>query len=328
MPLRLLPLALALTACGGATTDEPADDTPQPVDKRVDYPDASPTAQVFQTPEMVIPAYSDVMMCYALTYTGEDMGIVHMTNYQGPGGHHLVIFGTTTTERELPDGTQWDCTNTEDLNMEDMEPVIFGGELSRSGDATINELTLPEGMGVVLQAGQRMVLQSHYINTTADPILVQDEAQFEVIPEDQVETWAAVLALSSDRFTIPAGATDAQESFTCAWPNDPVNLLFLGPHMHEWGKAFSTDLTLAGPAATTTNLIDEPVWDAVYRDAPPIRQYSEGEMTLQTGDQVTTRCTWFNDTGADIVFPHEMCVTFGLAYPMKLPYVCNNGNVE
>ena len=151
----LLALALLTVACN----DAPVEDT-GPVDLRVDYPDPVEGAPIFETPDLVIPAYSDIQMCTALTYTGEDVGIVHMMNYQGPGGHHLVLYGTTTPAREIPDGETWDCTATEDLQMENMEPVIFGGTLERRDDVTLNELDLPDGMAVLLQSNQRFVVQA------------------------------------------------------------------------------------------------------------------------------------------------------------------------
>ncbi|MFM2161750.1 MAG: hypothetical protein RLZZ383_1262, partial [Pseudomonadota bacterium] len=175
---RTLLALLALTACGG-TTETPDGDTGAPVDLRTDFPDPAGEAVVFVTPDLTIPAYADIQFCYVTTYTGPDVGITHMTNYQGPSGHHLVILGTTTSAREVPDGTLWDCTKTEDMNMEDSEPVIFGGSVTKSDTMTVNELDLPDGMGVVLQSGQRLVVQAHYINATATPMLVRDEAQFE-----------------------------------------------------------------------------------------------------------------------------------------------------
>ena len=47
-----------------------------------------------------------------------------------------------------------------------------------------------------------------------------------------------------------------------------------------------------------------------------------GEFTLGAGDVVTATCTWFNHEGHDIDFPLEMCVTFGMGYPPRLPSIC------
>lgn len=321
----LLTALTFLMACN--TGSESTEDTAEaPADLRTDFPDPTGDAVVFVTPDLTIPAYADVQFCYVTTYTGPDVGITHMTNYQGPGGHHLVILGTTTSAREIPDGTLWDCTKTEDMNMEDSEPVIFGGSVTKSDTMTVNELDLPDGMGVVLQSGQRLVVQAHYINATATPMLVRDEAQFEILPEDQITTWAAPMALNGDAFRIPAGTTDYTFDFGCTWDQaEPVDVLFLGGHMHEWGKAFATSITRAGSDAPTP-LWDEPVWDPVYRDAPAIQSFAPGELTIQPGDQLHTSCSWFNDQAEDLVFPHEMCVTFALVYPAKLPWICNNGN--
>jgi hypothetical protein len=54
----LLALALFTVACN----DAPVEDT-GPVDLRVDYPDPVEGALIFETPDLVIPAYSDVCRC-------------------------------------------------------------------------------------------------------------------------------------------------------------------------------------------------------------------------------------------------------------------------
>jgi hypothetical protein len=310
--------ALAV-GCKDSGTDTTDDTTEDVVDARREFPEAPLGAVVWDTPEWTIPAFSDKQFCYALTYDGDDVGITAQANYQSPNGHHVVIFGTTVSEREMPDGTQWDCTTPESMDMGNLDPLIIGGDIAYGPEGVLNSFILPAGMGASLNNGQRVVIQSHYINATDKAVLVRDEVQLTVVPEDEVEIWAAPFAQSIDGFKIPAGAVDYNETFDCVWEAD-YNIVYLGGHMHEWGTAFKTDRTVDG---VTDTLYEVPVWDPIFRDAPMYQQYEQGEFTVKPGDVFTTSCTWTNDTSNDLPFPNEMCVTFGMVFPSKVPVVCS-----
>ncbi len=300
---------------------QPPETEPELIDLRQDFPAPAENALVWDTPEWVIPAYSEKQFCVVDTYQGDDVGIVAQANYQAQNGHHIVIFGTTATERDLEDGFEWDCTETEDLGMADLDPIIIGGEVEDNPDGSVtNRFELPEGMGAPLDNGTRIVIQSHYINPTANDFLIRDQAQLEVVPEDEITTWAAPLVNTvTDELSIPMGAEDYNLTFDCGFDED-YTLLFIGGHMHEWGTKFQTRFT---PADGDTEVVyDVPEWDPYMRDAPPFTNYADGEFTVGPGDTMTTSCNWFNDEDHDLEFPQEMCVTFGMVYPAKVPVIC------
>ena len=66
-----------------------------------------------------------------------------------------------------------------------------------------------------------------------------------------------------------------------------------------------------------------PEWDPVLRDAPTYVDFAPGEFVLEPDDKLTTRCEWNNDGDEPLSFPHEMCVTFGMAYPSRVPIICD-----
>lgn len=301
-----------LVACG-------APDDPEPLDLRRDFPAAPEGALVLETPDFVIPAYAERQYCWATTYDGEDVGIRSQRTYQIPLGHHVTLFGTTASERDLPDDSSWDCTSIESLSMTDMEPILIGGDVLPAEDFLAGEFTLPEGMAAPLSAGQRIVVQSHYLNTSADDILVRDQIQLDVVPEAEVDVWAAPLVNTVTDFTVPAGAMGHELSFDCDFDTS-YTLLYIGGHMHEWGRSFRTEHTRDG---VTDLIYDIPEWDPSFRDAPIYKPYADGELVLQPGDTFTTRCVWDNDTTGDLAFPQEMCVTFGMIYPTKVPLICD-----
>jgi len=309
--LLAIPVALLL-GCPPASTED------EPIDMRRSFPDAPSEGFALTTPEYVIPAGSERQFCWIDTYRGEDVGITSNTNYQTHIGHHLTLFGTSTPERDVADGTSWDCTDTEALAMENMEPIIIGGTISTDADGVTNAFTLPAGMAAPLENGQRLILQSHYINTQPEPVLVQDQAHFVTVPEDDVGTWASPLVATVTNFAIPAQTDGHVIEFDCLY-EDSLELLYLGGHLHEWGASFSASHTRDG---VTSTIYEVPDWDPVFRDAPLYEEFEPGEFTLAPGDTLTTRCEWDNNTEAELGFPEEMCVTFAMAYPSRVPIIC------
>src|SRR4051812_34943631 len=69
-----------------------------PVDERLhdgDFPAPPAEGMTLWGPEEVVPGATDKMFCYYGTYHGADVGIHEYDVYQGPHGHHMVLFKTT-----------------------------------------------------------------------------------------------------------------------------------------------------------------------------------------------------------------------------------------
>lgn len=298
--------------------DDGSTTTPVVVDlRRDDVPPAPDQGTAFVTPDYVIEPFTEAMWCWVTTWAGETTGVSAQHTWQSPMGHHVVVNLTNADPVSLPDGSTFDCTQTADLPMTEMEPLLVGGIIGGAENDNQGVLELPPGMATRLPSGSRLIVQSHYVNATSDPVLVNDVVHFDFLPQDEVETWVAAFVHVQTDLAIPIGASSL--SFDCTWEQE-ANLLFLGGHMHEWGSAFSTDWTLAG--GSTSVLYDLPVWDPVFRDAPPYEDYGASPLVVQPGDRFTTNCHWNNDTDHTLAFPEEMCVTFGMFWPSQVPVVC------
>jgi len=313
-------ICAALIGCAG---DKDADTAAagDVMDLRSEFPTPPEGALVYTTPEYVIPAYTEKQFCWITTYDGPDMGIHGQWNYQAQMGHHVTVFGTTVTEREMPDGESWDCTSVEALEMTSLEPIIIGGSIDYTETGVVNEFVLPEGMAAPLEGGQRIVIQSHYVNTFDTDVLVQDEAHLVLMEEQEVQTWAAPLVNTITELSIPAQEEEYTLTFDCTF-EESYDLLYIGGHLHEWGTRFSTDWTRDG---VTETIYDVPEWDPLFRDAPVYDDFGGQAFRVEPGDVFTTHCSWLNDTGDVLEFPAEMCVTFGMIYPANLPVICDPG---
>lgn len=310
-----------LLGCAPSGTDS-ADSAADVADHRITEDmlgDIADGAIVVEGPDVVIEPGADVMICQFGTYTGPTVGLHDVHTWQGEGGHHLQLMGTSTPAVDAEDGLVVDCTDDDSgFNMGDLEPigVTNGGYVD--GEEIPVSMPLPEGMAVELEEGQRFVMQSHYLNTTTEPYRVRDLAVMTVMPEEEVTTWAAPLIFNDSNFSIPP-ASPLTRTFECTTAEE-WNFLYVLGHMHEWGTAFGVDRVVAD---TREPFYSIPEWDPVYRDAPEITYYPEGAMKVPAGTTFETSCSWFNDTDQPLAFPHEMCVTVNIVYPQKTTVICD-----
>ncbi len=314
-------ILLACTAGPGSTDLDTASGV---LDLRVTEADVGELADnqfLMEGPEAQVEAGADAMVCVFGTYTGPDIGLHDVYTYQGEGGHHLQLMGTTTPAADVPDGTIMDCTGEGgEFQMSDLEPVGITNGGSVGGEQIDVAMPLPDGMAFELESGQRFVMQSHYINYGTEPILVRDLAVLTTIPEDEIadEQWAAPLIFNRSDFSIPPGSSLTTD-FECTTEGD-WNFLYVMGHMHEWGTAFNMERKVG---ETYEPFYAIPEWDPVYRDAPIIDYYPDESLAIPAGTTFRTTCSWFNDQDEALVFPHEMCVGVNIVYPQKATIICD-----
>jgi hypothetical protein len=251
--------------------------------------------------EQIIPPGKDVQTCQFLDVTTEDMYVKAFRSFQGTHGHHLILFSAIIHEDA---GNVRDCSTAEDMVR--FRPVVsserFGYE------------QFPEGMAVKVRAGTQLVMQQHYVNTTERPLRVRDVVHITPVPASEVDTLVGFMGLSDITFEFPPSPELQTMVFDCRVPFN-TNLLVLGPHMHEWGVHFKTEI---GPEAGPMQaMIDIPQWDAEYRDKPPLLKYTrENAPQLREGDIIRTTCGFKNTRSDSLTFPEEMCATFGYYFPV------------
>lgn len=310
----LLPLLAACT--GGDDTGEPVNVVDLTMTEGVEYPAPTATDIVWEMPAYEVPAYSDTQMCLAGTYTGEDVALVGFGGYQQlEYGHHVLILGTSTPAVDVPDGTFFDCTETQDLDMESLEPII----LPTAGNGEAFGMVLPTGIATKLRSGQRWILQVHNVNTTADALKVNAVGIAPTIPVDEVVEWAAPWTTNRTGFEIPAHESQ-QLTFDCTF-NTEYHMLYLMGHMHEWGTHFKLE-QLDAEGNPTTRYEEE--WDPAYRDTPPIVDMTMEPLVAPAGTTWRTTCEWFNDTDDALTFPGEMCAAVSMVYPLLTADICSD----
>jgi hypothetical protein len=307
MWLGLAALSATTMACGGEEgggTKGPTTQDDGITDVRVAIPAAEDGVLDIVSGEIVIEPGTEKMFCFHYTYDGETTAVGNVDMLQGKFGHHAIMVATTDPQ---PHGTVEDCTDQKE--MQKYSALFFPTD------------EMPEGFGLELPSGFQMVLQAHYVNTSPDPIRIRDVVRLHTTPVEDIDRWVATITTNDFGMVIPA-LTPAESTFDCAIEED-VDLLLVGGHMHEYGTSFRFEV---GPNADgMETLYDVPEWDSEYRDAPPVELMFDNPLTIPAGSVARTSCTWDNSLEHELLFPEEMCSTFGYIAGTKKHYDCRVG---
>lgn len=261
-------------------------------------------------PEREVAPASDGMMCYFFEPTKAEFFVHDVDVYQGKHGHHLIVMRTIM--REKP-GSMRDCSKAAD--MVNLLPIIPAGQGGFDG--------LPKGMAMRVPKGSQMVLQQHYLNPTENPFKVRDALVLHTMQASDVETQVGFLAVNSGKLSLKDAPGLQESAIHCEAPQDDMNIILLGPHMHEWGRSFTASFTPA--LGKKQPLLQTDPWQAEYRDKPPYVSYYGKGLVFNKGDAIDVQCFHENDTGAPLEFPQEMCTMYGLFYPAgeRQAWICD-----
>lgn len=168
---------------------------------------------------------------------------------------------------------------------------------------------LPEGIGIEVRTGYRIILQTHYdrIDETID-----DMSGMRVLLDRRPQTpsgtmWSGVIW--GDQLLGPS-----ERSGECVIQQE-TTIYRSFPHMHTYGRRIVSDVQRAG--STQWQVVSEiPAWN--FEDQP-ILDVPEELQVLRPGDRLRTRCFW--DTGNIPVVQgdgslDEMCFNTFFNYPV------------
>ena len=120
---------------------------------------------------------------------------------------------------------------------------------------------MPEGAGLQLTAGTKIVLQMHY---NADGSEGPDQTAFALDLEESVDTQVYLFPMADTNLNIPAGAEDHGEGWSTTIDYG-INFRLWGgtPHMHTLGKSIRVSIT--PPDGEEQCVINIPAWDFDYQ---------------------------------------------------------------
>lgn len=224
--------------------------------------------------------------------------------------HHWILYSTETPQT---DGAVMNC------NMPGDSTFLMGW--APGGTNSV----MPADVGLDLPGpDDYLILQLHYWNvgglTDAD-----DASGVAVCTTDTPRAQeAGIVWFGTVGISIPPRSTGYTVEGTCpsfltsSLPG-PIQVLSSGPHMHQLGRAFRTEIRRGGSASDVDVLVDVPRFDfnaqQSYRHDPTIQ--------INPGDSVVTRCTYDNPGSGTVTFGEatedEMCFNFAMVYPAPPP---------
>ncbi len=178
------------------------------------------------------------------------------------------------------------------------------------------ELIFPPGTAMRIPKGTLIGLQLHIFNVSSEPLSGTSGIEMlEVDPSTVTEEVDMFLPGPTD---LAIGAGMQTQAGTCT-VKQPYKVFALFPHMHQLGRHFKTTLNIGG--------VDQVLHDEAYEfEHQEVRSFEPIQMN--TGDKITTECTWFNDTGNTIGWGEssttEMCFSILYRFPRGNDEQCEN----
>lgn len=207
--------------------------------------------------------------------------------------HHILVYMDETGESlqyEGKDGSPgYDCFGSVGL-----ESLSAGGYLgSWVPGSRIQKLDT--GLGFLVKAGSRIVVQVHYHpsgRVSAD----QTSLGFYFAPDGSVQHRMLAIPVVNTKFTIPAGDPAYPVSATFPIPSFPGvsisgKLVAVGPHMHLLGRRIEVDLVHAQSDSTPLILIDN--WDFNWQGMYTFTD----QIPFVSGDKILVSSVFDNSAG-------------------------------
>lgn len=264
--------------------------------------------------QIVTPIYQGITSGQDITYCtyitnpfDADTDVIASTGYQSVPGHHAIIYDVG--DYGTPGDTHV-CTD------DDMTRARFLGGAS---DAAQN-FPIPPGVAIRIAAGGKLLLQTHWIDSTDHTIGGQAAFNLTVSPANPANQPTQQIVIYSTTFSVAPHTTGTQV-INCPIQQDLQLFLFTG-HMHEYG----THVNIQQIGATATSTIYDTDWQPEYQANPPRNLYTkDAPLVFHKGDTVRVTCNWDNTTDGALSFPIEMCTGFGMYYPATQDIDCGDG---
>ncbi len=327
MPMRALALALtfALFGCPGG-----------PHDVTLAPPAAGKGFQL-ATPAWDVPARSEQQRCYFFRVPASDAGatdlwVSRLTLAQNPGSHHFNVFRVKTIvnldgeDGDLVDGGEcWKSSNWADW------PLVINSQQSVAGE--IIDWTLPTGVAHHFTPGEKLMLQTHYVNgaTQSTPGRAKAIVNFQLIdPGSPTPQELGTVFATNQNIKVCPGDTDRTYAATCRFARgSAVTVLAANGHFHSRGVKFTmtgvdgqnAPLTQA-PFYTSTQWSD-PVWVNDLTVAIPVSGGINWTCSYtmapdQCGDPANSCCATFGPK----VDLNEHCNAFVYYFPKQADATC------
>jgi hypothetical protein len=259
--------------------------------------------------DVMIPAGQELLECQYVAMPS-DRGVIAVNSAEShytPGSHHLLAYRTDLTALPTDHVGVWNC-NDGAWFMHDKGSYYEAQQPDSHRE-------LPPGVAHEFQPGEVVLMQSHYVNTTAANINAHVTLTLHTMDIKKVTAEAGTILFSNVNISL-APHSKSRVTMTCTLPQD-FHPAELWSHMHQ--RAANFVATTNDASATTAlggMLYAEPDWS---EPQPRIYPY-EPAITIKSGSTITFSCDFDNDTDKTITYgdsaqTNEMCIFHGMYWP-------------
>lgn len=304
----------------GAPEGDPALAAPLPEPPSLDLPDPTVTLQM-ESAVTVEPSGSTLDFFHCLSLDPGNAQDVFLDGMQVIAGnrrivHHVLVYvDVNASSASWPGGVSTDCGGGAGVGDALLVSAWVPGGLPTE---------TPDGVGIRLPAGARIILNMHYhaLTTGAE---IDDTTSLALRWQDTAPEYTAEFTLigapaegdvTTSPFMIPAGESGHQEVVEYVVPNiGPIDVRVFSAlnHMHKVGVDMKTSVIRNGEEVC---LLQTPAWDfnwqRLYEYDVPIGE----SFKVQSGDVVRVRCTYDNTRDNPAVA--EALDEVGLAEPQDV----------
>jgi Copper type II ascorbate-dependent monooxygenase, C-terminal domain len=300
----LLSLLSIAAACGADTSTNPNPSNPD-ASGNPSPTDAAPGASFkIVTPDINIPAGAEQTHRFYTTYKGsEPVGVKRWSSTMTPGSHHMIVYFLNQAQTEGV--SQGSCQG------------FAGGNVAvwtYSAQSIAAEAQMPDGVGMLVKAGQPMCIEMHYLNATDNALSAHVELNGDTYQSGTSYQQAAAYITYNTEINVPPGSTGTAGG-TCAVPSN-AKFFAISTHVHKRGV--NTEVHDGSAMLFKSSDWEHP---GVKSWTTPFYQF--------TSNQLTYRCD-YNNTGANRVVTgnsaetDEMCMAVGYFFPATKSLICLN----
>ena len=259
------------------------------------------------TPKMVIGPGEEMLVCSHLELTPtEPIAFRAMKGMQMKGGHHVALYAAFSP---VDDTTPFPCGTGAEMENYRLLAGAFAGR----------ESLVPDDIVLQLPPGQQVVIQSHYINPTQEPLVVMDALDLSLTTVGEGDVIADNFVINLSSFDIPPETEGFEVTHTCRAGRDMEIYTVIG-HTHEHGSLL--ELTWTAIDGAQTLLYSESDGIAMREGASAL--ILDSPLRLTPEDTLTVRCRWDNPSDVSLGFPEEMCAAIMYYSPAVGFLVCGD----
>jgi hypothetical protein len=185
--------------------------------------------------------------------------------------HHVILYIDETGKSAALDAKDeepgYECFGGPGDGVQLSAGSMLGGWVPGSRQAL-----LPEGVGLLLPKGARIIIQMHYFPSGKEHADQTKVGLYLAKPEEKLNKRMVFLPVVNTTFRIPAGAKDHAVNATFPMPAGDVHMVV--PHMHLLGRKIEVNHTdLFGRPKSSLIKIDDWDfnWQGFYSFTQPVR---------------------------------------------------------